>query len=333
MKHLVLLMLVGGLAACYRQPTSLTPDGGERPPVTCSGWTKIASSTAGSYSRIWGSSADNVYILFILFKHGTSAGGSKILRYDGTSVSTQRSSKYAPTAIWGSGPGDVYVSSGYGSVLRYDGKVWIEVKVPDGIQSIWGKGPGDVFFVGSQIVRYDGSSLHSSFHATEVGFTGITGVGPHDIFAVGNTPSYYPKMGYVYRYSSTTGWTKSTEVKWLKFNAVWAASPTSVFALGHSENGRVYHFDGSSWTSQSLPLDRKEKSFLSVIWGSSGQRVFAGGLYTLLSYNGRSWSMLAQPPGTYHHNIRGLWGTGATLFVAADEWNGASTLWRATCTP
>ena len=62
------------------------------------------------------------------------------------------------TAIWGSGPNDVWAVGEHGTLLHYDGKSWrlSSGAFPPGkrphLYSVWGSGPSDVWAVGGDTV-------------------------------------------------------------------------------------------------------------------------------------------------------------------------------------
>ncbi len=98
----------------------------------------------------------------------------------------------------------------------------------------------------------------------------------------------------------------------------------------------VYRYDGTSWSKQALPWHKGYIGWLYSVWGTNGNRAFAGGLHTMLRWDGQAWTLMEKPPGSFSYDsyyINGLWGSGSTLFVAGSEWNGPAALWRATCTP
>jgi hypothetical protein len=328
----VVIVVVG----CQRSPVAIDSDGsvGPRQPITCSGWTKLDSRTLQeTYGPMWGTGPNDVYILL-----STANKRGAVLRYDGKTVVRLHTTLEEPTAIWGTDASNLYVGTTT-SLLHHDGKTWKQIKLPVSqlVNGIWGSSPSKVYVVGSWVNRFDGKTW-SVVHKGDQGetFTSVHGAGG-ELFVAGyeSAISNYPIAGFIYSFDGQS-WSKTLDVPVTAFRAVWADGSTAIVAgdtrvtYGYKTNGRVYAFAGGAWKLASLPLDKTEKTFLYTVWGSSRQRIFVGGLYNLLAFNGETWNTI-QPPGT-HHSFLGVWGIGSTLFASAYEWNGLSTLWRATCT-
>ena len=103
--------------------------------------------------------------------------------------------------------------------------------------------------------------------------------------------------------------------------ALWASSPSDVFVLGSYWNGptsgprQVLHYDGSSWSEQSLGA--------TAIWGRSPTDVYAAGGSLVWHYDGSRW---VEVHDGFMANYQALWGssgTGQGLFSAG--WDDAHT--------
>lgn len=120
-------------------------------------------------------------------------------------------------AIWGSGPGDVWVAGDAPAALHFDGRAWTEVPfgVPlsGTINALWGTGPRDVFAAGEggMILRWNGQA-----------WTRMTVPGDRDIVALaGRTAS-----------------------------DVFALVQSS----SDRDPPTLLHWDGRAWTSSALPM-------------------------------------------------------------------------------
>ena len=81
--------------------------------------------------------------------------------------------------------------------------------------------------------------------------------------------------------------------------AVWATSPSDVFAVG--DGGTVRRFDRSSWNQMAAGTTRS----LVGVWGTSDTNVFAVGANgTILHFDGSSWSVMSS--GTTQ-NLSNVW--------------------------
>jgi hypothetical protein len=95
------------------------------------------------------------------------------------------------------------------------------------------------------------------------------------------------------------------------YHAIWAGGGHA-FAVGN--DGSVAHFDGTTWTSESVANGLQ----LFAVWGSSPTEVYVAGGKSgssggIWRYDGTSWSEMILPSGT--PMIRGLWGTGGDVFA------------------
>jgi hypothetical protein len=73
----------------------------------------------------------------------------------------------------------------------------------------------------------------------------------------------------------------------LSLTSVWGSSVQDMFVVG--EQGRILHYDGVSWTSQTSGTGED----LTEVWGSSGSDVYAVGRSgTVLHYDGSAWTPL-----------------------------------------
>jgi len=96
------------------------------------------------------------------------------------------------------------------------------------------------------------------------------------------------------------------------FTNVSGSSGTDVFAV--HENGGIWHYDGTAWSSQPAPVKA------AAVWANSSADAVAirgGGLGTFLHYNGQQWLADAPPPAPpefelYDFGLAAIWGSSAT---------------------
>jgi hypothetical protein len=128
--------------------------------------------------------------------------------------------------IWASSPNNVYMvghcSDPRGMLYQFDGKVWNNIDLNDFIdgayhlRSIYGFASNDIYIIGDRR-----SSVSANWQAMIVHFNGST----------------WQQIDIPY----------SEDILF----SIWGSSPDDIWAGGM--NGRLYYFDGSAWTSDSLP--------------------------------------------------------------------------------
>jgi hypothetical protein len=335
----LMALCVVALSACRRPPAFSEADGGPAGPITCTGWTKVTTTPFPStYRGIWGSSTTDVYFLHRNLASPTPmVSGSEIQHYDGktvtklaTTAGSSLGSPYngQPVGIWGSGSSNVYLALS-GGLLRFDGSTWTKVAglPPMGITHIWGTGPDNVYVVGGgEVGHFDGKTWSIVLSVKGVKFKAVWCSTSGDVFAVGHSSF----NGKIYHFDGAT-WNLSLSRPWSVFSGVWGTGTSNVFTVGHRGGANfMYRFDGQGWSKEALPWHETTIGRMVVVWGFDSSRVFAGGMYTLLGRDGQQWHAIDVPSGSYD-DIQGLWGSGTSLFVAANEWNGTGAIWRATC--
>lgn len=144
-------------------------------------------------------------------------------------------------------------------------------------------------------VTIDGST--ESYEGGQ-GVDGADTIGPMPL-----DPGPCSASGWCWAYPQPTGAT---------LHALWAASPTDVYAAGDA--GTLLHYDGTSW--RALYAGRIAESWYRIyaIWGSSATDVWAvGGAGSIFHYDGDAWSNRPSPAVELHS----IWGTSATHIFAA----------------
>jgi hypothetical protein len=270
-----------------------------------------------------------VAALPILIGCGDSTAPDPALNTVWTSVATLNVSGRGGSlaGIWGSGPNDIWVVGGDGTLHHYNGTTWsVEATGSTVVRAVWARSPTDVWAVGSgeTILHYDGtkwstmstSSSSDSFNSVWTGSASDVwaGRGADPVTSVGATVHYDGSSvseSYVALASSSI--------------AVWGASPSDVWAVGFAgrtgsiHSGSITHYDGSSWSSAVPTVSR----MLVGIWGSSGSFIVAvGGDYVdgtgvVLTYDGKDWSTSWTGAGL--SGLVSVWGTSATNVWAVGD--------------
>lgn len=216
--------------------------------------------------------------------------------------------------IYSSGPSDIWVVGDNGAVLHYDGTAWNRVSfTTEKLLSIWGAGANDIWVggYGAKVFHYDGTSWSAVPVPGSGTLLGLTGTGSRDVWATnGSAVSHW--NGTAWSNTSVTGTTQ----------AVWAVSPSDVWAVGTS--GSANHYDGTKWTSVPTPVT---DTFWGV-GGSGGKDVWAVGMNGAIArWDGTSFKKVAAGTTANLVSVAAIsasdaWiaGWGATLL----RWNGTT---------
>ena len=242
-----------------------------------SSWESQTSGTVRNLNGIWGSSASAVF--------ATGDNGT-ILHYDGTTWESQTSGTINNlNGIWGSSPSDVFTVGDAGTIFHYDDSTWESQTslTSNNLNAVWGSSPSDVFAVGNNgtILHYDGNTWESQTSGTSYKLISIWGSSSDNVLAVG-------ELGTILGYNGEIWTSLSTGISpEIVLNAVWGASACNVYAVGRvSGYGRIYHFDGSSWSSQASIITPSNTAPLFGIWGNSMRDIHAAGNGpTLIDYD------------------------------------------------
>ena len=243
-----------------------------------SNWSALSFSlpdgvTSGSLSGIWGSGANDIYVV----GYGFSQGSIVPLMYHKNIMGWSLSTVSLPAewssvnfkGMWGSGLSNAYavgtgVNGGTNRPLVYSksGSTWsvAGLSLPSGTSSgylsgIWGASVSDVYAVG---YAYSGSTAvplmyhrdSSTWTETSPGIPGgwssgflygVWGSGTDDVYAVGsgNNGSILAPLVY---YKNSTGWTEISPlppVGWTSGSlfSVWGSGSSDVYAVGSGNNG------------------------------------------------------------------------------------------------
>lgn len=229
-------------------------------------WKVVSSGTSKNFSGVWASGRDDVWMV----------GDETALHWTG--------SKFIPGgdfsgsnlyAIWGAGTNNIYVSSGYGSLRRWDGTQWtiINSKANGTLFSITGSTASNIWAVGGNgsIVFYDGTSWATANQ-------GIAG-------------------------------------DYTNFRAGWGSSSVDAWVTGSREFGGdsefAMHWDGLQWKAVNLPVSNKP---IYAMWGSEPDNVWGVG-DTIVRWNGSSWSQYPMPTsgrlvGVWGNGPNNVWAVG-----------------------
>lgn len=273
-----------------------------------------------------------------------------------------------PLGILGSSPTDVFFISTQGLVHRYDGTQWSRgdfgVPATTQLRGFWGNSSASIWAAGTdtrpdnntgaairsgRVFRTTGSTWTPEYIGQDfvTEFYDVSGTSDTDIWVAGLQIIHYDGLS----------WTPSLANSGQVFTAIWAASPTSVFA--GTNNGAIYRYDGSSWTPDSpnntfrvtdiwgtSPTDvwavdeggfvrhwngttwqqsTRFNGALGAVYGTSATNVWVGGSDILAQWNGGTWFVL-DPATSVIGGVRGIWLSSATNGWFANHTGGLSQL-------
>jgi len=300
---------------CEPQFTGLSPIAG------C-GWTGERGSPWG----IWGSSPDDIYVVgrngFAKHFDGQKWGNLNLGTYENL------------WGVWGASSSNVFITSSRW-VYRFDGHTWGRQQVDgQGLGWIWGLSDCDVFGFGARIYHFDGSSWEPFPSPGEPppsrkawGFAALWGTSDSDLFLVGNVTvagcDGYGIHGKIAHYDGKS-WTEMVEDAGTQLNAIWAASPTSIYvAGGFNATGLVMHYDGQEWSTVFADAGAE----LKTIWGRSDSDIYAAGVGgTIVHFDGTKWSKVLADlrAGVFediHGTSDGIW---LTSDNGIEHWDGSA---------
>jgi len=220
------------------------------------------------------------------------------------------------SAVWGSGPDDVFVVGGtreQGEIYHYDGSIWQAMNVPTAPLLIWvfGFGPDDVYAVGEEggALHYDGQRWRSLQSGTNEDLWGIWGSAPEDLWIVGGDTGQGDPV--ILHFDGQTFTPMAPPPNDRNANAlfkVWGIG-SKVFAVG--SNGLIIEYDGQDWLQ--VPTGAAADDDFVSLWGTSENNIVAVGgrsIGRLSAYDGQSWTTQGLGPAP---------GLNAVFMVDADE--------------
>ena len=259
----------GEAKAASAQATSVIATGEPAPveqPPACSAdrycW-ESPTPAATVLSAVWAASERDIYAV-------GPAGG--ILHFDGSSWRLEGGAPAgSTTAVWGSGPDDVFVG-GQGAVLHRKGGVWKTETLDERslLNALWGSGPNDVYAVGNEgaSFRFDGRQWRALPTGTKASLRAVWGSGPTDVYAVGQDD----KGGVALRWDGTSWKALPAVGGWLA--GVWGTGPDAVWVAGADEDDAlaVWRLAGGSWKWENVPKDGQ----VEALSGAAGTPVLLG---------------------------------------------------------
>ena len=290
-------------------------------PVCSADWSMVSPApTESNLYGVWGSGPDDVFAV---------GAGGVIVHYDGIDWSAMNSGAACDlNGVWGDSGSDVFAVGDAGTILHYDGAAWsaMDSGATTRLCDVWCASGMDVFAVGSgQIFHFDGSAW-SHMHTDSAGYSpamfpsvntyGVWGASASDVFAVGYYEAHPGLMEVTYGgrllHYNGISWQGRNSYHY-PFYDVWGVSGTDVYAVGGDS---IYHYDGTSWSSFSLPDNLSYGNF-SGVSGASGADVFAVGAVGLIThYDGSAWTKMGSG---ISRDLYAVWASADAVFAVGDR--------------
>jgi hypothetical protein len=310
-------------------------DGGTAQPIVSNATIEITDQPVGSHTLLLTGIASNCTLAEENPRTFSVTAGSTVdVRFTVTCVSPnalrwtrmESGSTAFLSDVWGSGPGDVYVTGEEtgGVVLHYDGQSWsLAHRSSAGpLYGVWASAPNDVFAVGYEILHYDGiewSTMAGPDLPGDAHYHAVWGTSSSNIYAVGD---YFTDVDnlVIAHYDGSTWSVVDLGVRADQVGSnVHGTSASDVYVTGLAFKSPPYgafalHYDGTSW-SQVLT----ERGLLYSIWANAPNDVFAGGnddqAGIIRHFDGQNWTQT--PVST--PRVRSLWGASASDVYAAGD--------------
>jgi len=200
----------------------------------------------------------------------------------------------------------------FGRIVHNSGGAWsLMASLGPTLRGVWGASATEVFAVGDAylgtygIFHYDGATWsRMTSPSTSLTLFDVAGSNPTNVWAVGDG-------GVVLRYTGT--WAVQTTTipsDVILSGVVVNGSTVWVTGLDGGLNGRIFKFDGTSWSSVVTAASEP----LVGVYGASASDIYAVSPSTVWHYNGTSWSSSPGCTGTNQVGVGGL--AGGAVVVA-----------------
>lgn len=216
-------------------------------------WELVDIGPTGSLSGVWGSSADDIFIV-----GGTDDAG-EIHHFDGTDWSAMEIPEGVGMLVWSYGfsASDVWTVGRAGVVLHYDGSTWesVDSHTEEDLWGVWGAGPNDIYMVGGNvfsgqvtILHWDGTDIEAEELPAEENPRSVRAL--FKVFGVDGRVFAVGQTGLIVE-RTASGWVRhpTGELADEDFVALWGNSADDIVAVGGRVQSKVSSFDGSDWTT------------------------------------------------------------------------------------
>lgn len=207
--------------------------------------------------------------------------GGAVVRVAGNLVIADSLPVNGITATWAFSPTDVWAGGRHGfgidqegDLFHFDGTSWTRANVtlPGDVRAFWGT-PNDLWAGGDSLAHFDGTTWTVTSPLKTI--NSMWGSAPNDIWAASNDGMLH---------FDGTQWSNVAAVTQTLVMAVAGRAANDVWAVGW--NGLVLHFNGTTWTSQTLGAG---DDVLNGLWLSGTNELYAFGS-AQWHFDGTTWS-------------------------------------------
>lgn len=216
-------------------------------------WQVADIGSVQSLSGVWGSGADDVFIV------GGDDDQGEIHHFDGADWAKMPLPADVGLLVWsyGFGPTDVWTVGRLGALLHFDGTSWTKVdsKTDQDLWGVWGASPNDVYFVGGNvfsgqvtILHWDGTEISEEELPDEANPLDVRAL--FKVFGVDGRLFAVGQKGLIVE-REAAGWVRHPAGQEADedFVSLWGDSSSNIVAVGGRANSKIATFDGTSWTT------------------------------------------------------------------------------------
>ena len=273
-------------------------------------FSKATVGTTSDFQDIWGSGANDVWVVGVSSSAFRSVDGGKTW-LPTTVYAGAAATRYA---VWGSAANNVFVVGAGGTVVQTSngGVNWSVLANPTAqtLYGIWGSAANDIYVVGGNGVIARSTTGGVTWTGLTSGTTsvlrGVWGSAANNVFAVGDTGTILRSV------NSGAAWTKIQSNVTNNLYAIRGVAANDYYAVGTS--GTVLRStDGTTWTKLNFP---DTAYTVYDVWGTAANDVYVSTGITIYHTkdSGQSWQRMSTSSAPYYY---GLWGSGANDIYSA----------------
>jgi hypothetical protein len=214
------------------------------------------------------------------------------------------------SAVWGSGPSDVWAVGTDGAMVHFDGHSWTASKsgTAKSLSAVYGTAKDDVWAVGDDgiTLHFDGTSWTQTEQTDGMTLLGVWASSKTDVWISG----IYENVGLLRHYNGKV-WENAPAISastslW----EVWGSGPKDVWMVGSNTKGGGFVLRGDGAHFDGFPF---EGGSLRGIWGSGPDDVWASAYDGVLHHwDGKAWTAAPAVPLAQPGRFLGVWGAGSS---------------------
>ncbi|MCP4574398.1 MAG: hypothetical protein GY838_18760 [bacterium] len=287
---------IEGLVAWEGQRVVAVAAGGEVLQHGPGGWRQSRPGGEVSWSAVWGSAPDDVWI---------TGSHENVFHFDGqTWAPVPHELPTQIRGVWGFGPRDVYFmtsAAGGGKVWRWSGEGrWRQLQIPNipwaAVHSFRGTGRQIELSTGNHYFTIGRSGWEKLVGWPDYALGAYCRDGDGKLVGVGES-------GRTWEYGSE-GWTEVDPRPLPLIRRVWGLEGDDLYATGN--DGKVWRWDGMRLAE----MDSLTGTNLQGIWGSSSSDIHVASVRGIWHWDGQNWKQTWEPwQGGIGFGLE-LWGSG-----------------------